>query len=74
MKIRQSKDLGSEDIMTQIRKDNSTGLETKALHAGYGPIPMDMRLFRSFTPPIIQSAIYPFESVDQYTRFDPIYS
>jgi cystathionine beta-lyase/cystathionine gamma-synthase len=44
------------------------GLETTALHAGYEPIPMDPILFRSFTPPIIQSALYPFETVDQYTR------
>jgi cystathionine beta-lyase/cystathionine gamma-synthase len=29
---------------------------------------MDTILFRSFTPPIIQSALYPFENVDQYTR------
>lgn len=44
------------------------GLETTVLHAGYEPIPMDPILFRSFTPPIIQSALYPFETVDQYTR------
>jgi len=29
---------------------------------------MDMTPFRSFVPPIIQSAIYPLDSVDQYTR------
>jgi len=44
------------------------GLGSKALHAGYGPLPLDMTPFRSFVPPIIQSAIYPLESVDQYTR------
>lgn len=44
------------------------GEGTKALHAGYSPVPSDMTQFRSFVPPIIQSAIYPLESVDQYTR------
>ena len=44
------------------------GEETIALHTGYSPVPLDMTLFRSFVPPIIQSAIYPLESVDQYTR------
>jgi len=44
------------------------GLKSNALHAGYSPVPLDMTQFRSFVPPIIQSAIYPLESVDQYTR------
>jgi len=44
------------------------GEGTKALHTGYGPVPMDMILFRSFVPPIIESSAYPFESVDQYTK------
>ena len=39
-----------------------------ALHSGYRQLPPDMNPFRSFVPPIIQSAIYPLESVDQYTR------
>ena len=43
-------------------------LDSDALHAGYSPVPLDMTQFRSFVPPIIQSAIYPLESVDQYTR------
>jgi cystathionine beta-lyase/cystathionine gamma-synthase len=43
-------------------------LDSNALHAGYSPVPLDMIQFRSFVPPIIQSAIYPLESVDQYTR------
>jgi len=44
------------------------GLGTTALHAGYSPVPMDMTAFRSFVPPIIQSAIYPLSDVDHYTR------
>jgi len=41
---------------------------TKALHAGYRPGTTDMNLFKSYTPPLIQSAIYPLEDIDQYTR------
>jgi cystathionine beta-lyase/cystathionine gamma-synthase len=48
--------------------EKQRGLGSNALHAGYSPIPLDMRSFRSIVPPIIQSAIYPLESVDQYTR------
>jgi len=48
--------------------DEQRGQGSKAVHAGYSPLPLDMTLFRSFVPPIIQSAIYPLDSVDQYTR------
>lgn len=41
---------------------------TKALHAGYRPGTTDMNLFKSYTTPLIQSAIYPLEDIDQYTR------
>jgi len=41
---------------------------SNSVHAGYSPLPLDMTPFRSFVPPIIQSAIYPLDSVDQYTR------
>jgi len=44
------------------------GPDSNALHAGYSPVPFDMAQFRSFVPPIIQSSIYPLESVNQYTR------
>jgi O-acetylhomoserine/O-acetylserine sulfhydrylase-like pyridoxal-dependent enzyme len=44
------------------------GEGTKALHSGYGPIPLDMTLFRSFVPPIIESSAYPFESVEHGAR------
>jgi len=49
-----------------VKKQRGQG--SKALHAGYGPLPLDMTQFRSIVPPIIQSAIYPLDSVDQYTR------
>ena len=51
-----------------MTKEKKFGLDTAALHAGYSPIPMDMTAFRSFVPPIIQSAIYPLSDVDHYTR------
>lgn len=44
------------------------GDETIALHEGYSPVPMDMTLFRSFVPPIIESSVYPFESVAHGAR------
>ena len=44
------------------------GKSTTALHAGYSPVPMDMTRFRSFVPPLIQSAIFPLSDVDHYTR------
>ena len=44
------------------------GEETIALHSGYSPIPLDMTLFRSFVPPIIESSVYPFESVAHCAR------
>lgn len=51
--------------MTEKKK---WGQSTTALHAGYSPVPMDMTAFRSFVPPIIQSAVYPLSDVDHYTR------
>ena len=47
---------------------NKWGDSTTALHAGYSPVPMDMTLFRSFVPPIIESSVYPFESVAHGAR------
>jgi O-acetylhomoserine/O-acetylserine sulfhydrylase-like pyridoxal-dependent enzyme len=44
------------------------GEETIALHTGYSPVPLDMTLFRSFVPPIIESSVYPFESVAHGAR------
>jgi cystathionine beta-lyase/cystathionine gamma-synthase len=51
-----------------MTKEKKFGRGTAALHAGYRPIPMDMTAFRSFVPPLIQSAIYPLSDVDHYTR------
>jgi O-acetylhomoserine/O-acetylserine sulfhydrylase-like pyridoxal-dependent enzyme len=49
-------------------KEEAWGEETIALHTGYSPVPLDMTQFRSFVPPIIESAVYPFESVAHAAR------
>jgi len=51
-----------------VAEKKKWSLGTAALHAGYSPIPMDMTAFRSFVPPIIQSALYPLSDIDHYTR------
>jgi len=52
-----------------MAEEKKWGLDTTALHAGYSPVSdVDMRLFRSFVPPLIQSAIYPLDDIDHYTR------
>ncbi len=51
-----------------MANEKKWGPSTTALHAGYSPVPMDMTAFRSFVPPVIQSAIYPLSDVDHYTR------
>ena len=51
-----------------MAKREKWGTSTTALHAGYSPVPMDMTPFRSFVPPVIQSAVYPLSDVDHYTR------
>ena len=49
-------------------EEKKWGMSTTALHAGYSPVPRDMTMFRSFVPPLIQSAIYPLDDIDHYTR------
>lgn len=48
--------------------ETQRGLKSKALHSGYSLDSLDMDQFRSLVPPIIQSAVFPLDSVDQYTR------
>jgi len=55
--------------MAKKEEKKKWGMSTTALHAGYSPVSkVDMRLFRSFVPPLIQSAIYPLDDIDHYTR------
>ncbi len=51
-----------------MTKKKKWGQSTTALHAGYSPVPINITIFRSFVPPVIQSAIYPLSYVDHYTR------
>jgi methionine-gamma-lyase len=51
-----------------MAEEKKWGLGTIALHAGYSPVPLDMTLFRSFVPPIVESSVYPFESVAHGAR------
>jgi len=51
-----------------VEKQKEWGESTIALHTGYSPVPLDMTLFRSFVPPIIESSVYPFESVAHGAR------
>lgn len=46
------------------RSDAGLGFDTRALHAGYDPLD-DVKAFRSFVPPIVQSMTYPYERFDQ---------
>jgi methionine-gamma-lyase len=51
-----------------VSEERKWGDSTTALHTGYSPVPLDMTLFRSFVPPIIESSVYPFESVAHGAR------
>jgi methionine-gamma-lyase len=51
-----------------VAEQKEWGEGTIALHTGYSPVPLDMTLFRSFVPPIIESSVYPFESVAHGAR------
>ena len=51
-----------------VAEQKEWGKRTIALHSGYSPVPLDMTLFRSFVPPIIESSVYPFESVAHGAR------
>jgi methionine-gamma-lyase len=51
-----------------VSEEKKWGDGTIALHTGYSPVPLDMTLFRSFVPPIIESSAYPFESVAHGAR------
>jgi O-acetylhomoserine/O-acetylserine sulfhydrylase-like pyridoxal-dependent enzyme len=51
-----------------VSEERKWGDGTTALHTGYSPVPLDMTLFRSFVPPIIESSVYPFESVAHGAR------
>ncbi|MBT8358724.1 MAG: aminotransferase class I/II-fold pyridoxal phosphate-dependent enzyme [Deltaproteobacteria bacterium] len=47
-----------------LREDADRGIETKSLHAGFHPY-QNQDDFRSFTPPLVQSVTYPYETFDK---------
>jgi len=47
-----------------VREDADRGIDTKSLHSGFHPY-QNQDDFRSFTPPLIQSVTYPYESFDK---------
>ncbi|MBT8352211.1 MAG: aminotransferase class I/II-fold pyridoxal phosphate-dependent enzyme [Deltaproteobacteria bacterium] len=47
-----------------LREDADRGIETKSLHSGFHPY-QNQDGFRSFTPPLVQSVTYPYETFDK---------
>jgi len=47
-----------------VRDDARRGMDTKSLHSGFHPH-QNHRGFVSFTPPLVQSVTYPYESFDK---------
>jgi len=50
------------------RADAAQGLETRALHAGYHPL-KNLKQFRSFATPIVQSMTYPYETFEKFPDY-----
>ena len=46
------------------REDTATGMETRSLHAGFHPY-HNQGEFRSFTPPLVNSVTYPYETFEK---------
>jgi hypothetical protein len=46
------------------RDDAGRGFETRSLHTGFDPM-ADQDNFRSFTPPLVQSVTFPYETFDK---------
>ncbi len=46
------------------RTDTDGGFDTRSLHAGFHPY-RNQHEFRSFTPPLVQSVTYPYETFDR---------
>jgi len=47
-----------------VREDAGKGIDTKSLHSGFHPY-QNQNDFRSFTPPLIQSVTFPYETFDK---------
>jgi cystathionine beta-lyase/cystathionine gamma-synthase len=53
-----------KDARQAGRADGGRGFDTRALHAGFDPM-TDQDRFRSFTPPLVHSVTYPYETFDE---------
>ncbi|RLC20672.1 MAG: hypothetical protein DRH93_13180 [Deltaproteobacteria bacterium] len=47
-----------------VREDAGKGIDTKSLHSGFHPY-QNQNDFRLFTPPLVQSVTYPYETFDK---------
>ncbi len=52
------------DAPRKVRADNATGFETKTLHTGFHPLNSKAD-FSSFTPPMVQSVTFPYDTFEQ---------
>ncbi len=48
--------------------DDDLGFDTRALHSGFRPL-RDVKEFRSFVTPIVQSMTYPYERFDKFPDY-----
>ena len=53
-----------KDAGKSERGDAATGFDTRSLHAGFDPMQTQGE-FRAFTPPLVQSVTYPYETFDK---------
>ncbi len=52
------------DAPRHLRSDNATGFDTKTLHTGFHPLDSNAD-FSSFTPPMVQSVTFPYDTFEQ---------
>jgi methionine-gamma-lyase len=58
----------NQDQSPTQRTDAHLGFDTRALHAGFHPL-KNVKQFRAFVPPIVQSMTYPYESFDRFPDY-----
>jgi cystathionine beta-lyase/cystathionine gamma-synthase len=54
----------NKEAVRTARDDAGRGFDTRSLHAGFDPM-ADQDNFRSFTPPLVQSVTFPYETFDR---------
>jgi hypothetical protein len=55
----------NKEAVRTARDDAGRGFDTRSLHAGFDPM-ADQDNFRSFTPPLVQSVTFPYETFDKF--------